>query len=83
MPLDDDFFLRKFKYLKSFLISRDTAGVQAYNIKIEDSNQVVNIKQIVIIELSRNSVLHLNDIALPLNDTLLPNKTQKSCVWPA
>ena len=35
----------------SFLISRDTAGVQTYNIKIEDSPQAVNMKQMVTKEL--------------------------------
>ena len=58
MSLDDDFVLKKL----------NTSGVQTCNIKIEDSTQVVNMEQIVTIELSRNSALHLNDIALPLND---------------
>ena len=46
------------------------------NIKIEDYSQVVHMKQMVTIELPRNSALHLNDIVLPLDDTPFPTKPE-------
>ena len=86
MPLDDDFFLRKLNTVRVFSYPEIPRMFRPrgsdLNIKIEDYSQVVHMKQMVTIELPRNSALHLNDIVLPLDYTSLPNKTRKLCGWP-